>query len=587
MGLHQLIKGRSLGIAWILATAVVFLTHAGAFETSTDLVHRAQDRTVPERASMNRQEDPLLDELSTAHELAEGGDWAAAETILRNLQDSPFPWHSWAATSSLLAIYRMNDQTSSALALTARVAEERPHLRGLMQVWDGDSAVLSGDLLAALDSYQQAAESTSADIKELALRQLARLAVLEKKPARAASAKRAAMESIAGLTHPEWALAEALIYEAMADGDLPLMPLRALLRDSGCTIAAPCLIRSGEEKNEIQVETTLAGLMELRFVFSATDQAWLSQKLAEREAVGTGFLPTRGACVPSMPTDGFRAPTVAFGVEHNQSVKLESGRHTGSGPTRTIENESVGNVFSVARGCVVDAFPKAWAIAAIEHYSVTETVVSQYGNIQTVFYSAGAAIPKGATLGREHSAGSGLSLIHELRKADHPYRGFADYVAWGVSSLSHDASSFYRSHSDHKSLQWADEGAFERSGDWIYERGLGSRNDLRWSKTAPLGDEASVARLSLEVSDDGPHTLWVFVPTLSARSTKAPYRFLNAKSERPLLVSHLDLSAHQDAWVELGTLRLGSSEEYILEVAADTGESGKRVVLDDVLLVRR
>jgi hypothetical protein len=46
-------------------------------------------------------------------------------------------------------------------------------------------------------------------------------------------------------------------------------------------------------------------------------------------------------------------------------------------------------------------------------------------------------------------------------------------------------------------------------------------------------------------------------------------------------------AAVYDTWVQIGSASLSSTETYYIQVATNTGESNKKVGVDDFLIIRR
>ena len=184
---------RILVLVAIVATTSALIVQARSWDKIAPGSGGEDLGVVPETAQTIQQEDGLIRQLEQAHEAARGGDVETAVTLFRQVSAAAFPWHAWAATSGLVATYRMNADFSAAFAVTAQVSRERPHLQGLMAIWDGDTAVLAGDLPGARAYYLKASQDPSSAVVAAALNQLARLALLAGKPREAAELKRELM----------------------------------------------------------------------------------------------------------------------------------------------------------------------------------------------------------------------------------------------------------------------------------------------------------------------------------------------------------------------------------------------------------
>ena len=591
---HRSTSKRTLTLVAILAMATGLLAQTESREKlETTGIFGILTET-PETAQVFTQEDVLILQLERAHEAARAGDVATAEALFRQVRASAFPWHSWAATSGLVATYRMNGEDAAAFAETTQISEDKPQLRDLMSLWDGDTAVLAGDLSAARAYYSQAVREDAPGVAAAALNQLARLALLEELPQEAAELKREQLRRFPGQISPEMLLAEAMALDAMASGQLPPEPLSILLHGEECTDAAPCLLQDGRRENFRGEGMELAKISGLRFLPSPSDLALLATaRHFTKESRGVSTAPLSTACTPSTASDGFRHPLGNEQADYEFMEPIAQGYHPGldiTGPGSC--NDDCGTIFvAVARGCVRDASPSNWGSATIEHYYLPDTWVSQYGHASEVYYSAGAAISQGASLGKVGAVGGSSShLHHELREADHPNRTSADYYSnltlANVGDWYQNPLPFYDAHRGYSSAQWADEGAFTRHGAWSYVSGVGDRDDMRWAWSTPSGSKSNYAHYSFTAHTSGSHELWVFIPYNYATSSRANYRVVREGDHVALLEAELDQLNHSDAWVHIGSIPLTADFRYTLEVASNTGESGRRVGLDDVLLIK-
>jgi murein DD-endopeptidase MepM/ murein hydrolase activator NlpD len=552
-----------------------------------------------ETAQRFGKQDPLLLQLEQAHIASGVGDMQTAQRLFGKVQAAAFPWHAWAATSGLVAAYRMSGDTLSAFEITTQVSEERPHLRGLMSIWDGDTAVLAGDVSAAQSYYSRATQDTTPGIAELALHQLARLAILEGEPRRAARLKREILRRYPYRVSPEWILAEAMTFDAMASGQFPTLPLSVFLHRNSCTAESPCLLIGPGHASGGGESLELAGIPGLRFLPSKEDMALL--KAAEEAAQSSELMSSdvlHAVCTPSIASDGFVLPLAEFEVSHG--VSSSPGVHPGLDlhPSGECGRDREVRFVAVARGCVQDASPASWASATIEHHALPDRWISQYGHAASIYYSVGAAISRGAILGRigeaaprAHGDSQRCHLHHELREADHPDSYYADYYSPQskdrIADWYQDPLSFYKVHQSYAFAFWADEGAFTRHGDWSYVHGPGNRDDMRWAWTTRFDAKRNYAQLPFVPKSSGLHELWISVPAGHATSSRAQYRVLNASNRASLFTGELDQREASDSWVLLGTIPLAAGVRYLVEAATNTGEVGGQVGLDDILLIRR
>ncbi len=582
-------------VAIALVTTTALLAQGAPLDDGGVVVGRSTSGGVDVALAVS-QEDVLAMQLERAHQAALAGDLETAIESFERVRASAFPWHSWAATSALVASHRMAGDFPSAFAVTAQVVADRSSLQGLMAIWDGDSAWISGDHAAARAFYEQATEDPADSVAAQALQQRSRLALATGSPHEAASLKRVLLRHYPEFISAELTLAEAMIFDAMATDQLPTVALSVLLHDEVCTEATPCVLRDGsrEEGAAAGVGTVLAHLSGFRFVPTAEERALLEAAVEAKRRAGDGTDGVvKAACTPVKASDGFRHPMGHVPGGYNFMDSIAQGHHPGidlNGPGGC--NADCGTTFvAAARGCVRDASPAIWGSATIEHFYTPDTWVSQYGHARTIYYSVGAAITKGASLGKVGNVGTTCChLHHELREADHPYRTNADYYS---NSTKSDVGDWYQSplpfheaHGKYIWVQWADEGAFTRVGTWTYVSGVGNRDDMRWAPTTPSGSKTHYAQLPITARRDGVHELWAFIPYGHGTSSRAGYRVRRSRSNIPLLVAQVDQLQEQDAWVRIGSVPMTAGAHYTIEVASNTGEAGRRVALDDILLIK-
>lgn len=153
----------------------------------------ARAESQPVQAIPAIEDRPALEVLlQKAVDAANVKNYSEALRLYQELEHSSHRWYSWAGTSGLVVVHRMAGAPDSARAVTERVAAARPELTGLMAIWDGDTALLEGDLSRALSAYRRAADVHGRQLVDgkpigaKALRQLSR-AYLELRDARAAA----------------------------------------------------------------------------------------------------------------------------------------------------------------------------------------------------------------------------------------------------------------------------------------------------------------------------------------------------------------------------------------------------------------
>lgn len=546
-------------------------------------------------ASGSETWDSLLELANTA---ARSGDVSTAEELFLEVASSDDPWYSWSATSGLVATYRMLGDYASAFAMTRKIRAERPQLAELMAVWDGDTAVLEGDLARARVEYQAVAtEGKLIDgmpVGALALKQLSRLALLEEDAQSAAAMQRELLRRFPAHGNPEFTLAQAMVFDAMATGSLPLSSLDVLLQEEVCSEQVPCVIDSGIAYQGDGAGMRLAELSGLRFRPAPEDLQLLAaaREAKKNPAAGGTTKAIITACTVTAAYDGFQDPMTN---DHSGYVFMQSisqGYHPGidiNGPGSC--DDDCGLIFrSVARGCVRDSSPADWGSAVVEHYYLPDTWYSQYGHADDIYYSAGASISKGANLGTNGDVGTRCChLHHELREPDHPDPTNANYYSsltkWNVGDWYQNPLPFYDGHPSYSYVMWADEGAFSRWGTWTYVSGVGDRDDMRWAYTT--NQLTNYARYSFSPGYSGTYELWVFVPYNHATSTRARYKVRNTTIGGDEFSGTVNQSIRYDEWVNVGSGYLFWFYSYYVEVATNTEESSKKVGLDDILLIRR
>lgn len=535
--------------------------------------------------------DALLEQ---ANKAIENGDYATAEGIYQEVAAGTAPDIAWFGTSGLVALYRQTGDSAAAHAVTAAVAAQRPDMAGLMAIWDGDTAWLAGDTAAALTYYQTALQPgfdrtvDGTRTGAVALQQIARLQASGGNPAAAAATRRQLLQSYPGDVWPEFEMAQALVLDAMAAGQLPLKPLTALGHDGDCTETLPCVVGA------TQLGTAgrrLAEIGGLRFVLSSQDEALLStagQPGGDTELVGEESL----ACTQTQATLGFQYPmaNASSGYVFMQSIG-NGAFHPGldiNGPGGCNADE--GMYFrSVTTGCVTDASPANWGSATVRHSYNYVTSTSQYGHASTIYYSANSAIAKGAILGLVGRVGTTCAhLHHEMREADHPNAANADYYSnltlANVGDWYHNPFPFQEAHRSYVNVRFADEDQFTTTGTWNAVAGVGNRDDMKWGATT--SSATRYARYYFFPASSGTHDLWIFVPWNYGTSTSARYRMVRSNGQVMISTVSVNQGVLYDAWVRIGQASLTAGVEYYVEVSANTGETNRQVALDEIMIHR-
>lgn len=566
----------------------------------------------------SRWDDALLEQAVAA---TKAGDLDRAATLYRRLERSPSSWHAWAGKSGQVAIHRMAGDADSARAVTARISAERPELAGLAAIWDGDTAMLEGDPEGAIRQYQLAFDSHGEDwvdgtpMGAVALRQIARARLEVGDPRGAAEAERRLLGSYPEFTDRPFSLASILAFEAMESGELPVKPLQKLLEDGDCSPSHPCVLSSGGRVSEQIPDGAVSPRGMEGIYFLADTQALEAAGNLQKSALVPGpSSPT--ACTTPTANNGFQVPMVYDAcnnpdtcvpylfMEYPDSGKV-TGYHPGIDLNRGLPGADCGDPFySTARGCVRDVMSSQydWGSATVEHFYMPGFWASQYGHAYEVFYSVNAAIAKGAPLGKVGGTGGkgpnefACHLHFEIRESDHTERSNAS--AYHNASLNlvgdhyQDPIPFIAGHPAYHEVRWVDENSFTFTGTWTTQTGIGDMDDLRWADTTST--KTNYARYEFTPTTTGAYHFYAFIPwnhrpatkAEGLKSTWASYRVVNKSTGGTVTSSSVNQSVFKDAWRHVGAALLAAGTPYYLEVETNTGESGKKVVVDDFLILR-
>lgn len=529
----------------------------------------------------------------------ENGDVEAAQKAFRAAAESKDAWYSWAGESALVASHRLAGDRDGARQETARIASRRPELVALMRLWDGDTLVLAGDLDQAVALYREAEALGGATLVAdeplgaLALRQLARAELGRGDALAAAQAEREILRRYPEAPNPEFTLAKALVYEAMAGGVLPLESLAELLHDGDCSVASPCRVGRGGDGGARRI---LAGLNGLSFAPSAADEAELEAALARRLTNQPAQKASRAvlACTPTAASDGFAytlSNTSPGGYLFMDTIP--EGRHPGLDINTAAGDGDCGVSFkATAKGCVTDSSPANWGSATVQHLYASRTWTSQYGHASSIAFSSGSAVTKGATLGKVGKVGAtSCHLHHEIREQDHPSATNADYYSsltqTNVGDWYQNPFPFVDAHRSYStSPTWIDEESFVRTGTWTLVSGVGDEDDLRWGTTTATGTKSTYATYTFTPSTSGTYEVWAFVPWNYGTSASVPYRLVRTSTGAAVFSKTVNQLSLLDAWVKVGSGSLTGGVSYSIEVATNTSESSKKVALDDFLIIK-
>jgi murein DD-endopeptidase MepM/ murein hydrolase activator NlpD len=555
--------------------------------------------SVATEAQIARIRSPLDDLLDRAVAATQARDFSRALELYRQLEESDSPWHAWAGTSGQVALHRMMGDGDSARAITARIAVDRPEMRGLMSIWDGDTSVLEGDLEGAAADYQLALDlygSQWVDGKAIgatALQQLSRVR-LELGDARgAAESQRQLLQRYPRFADARTTLAKALAFESMEAGELPLKPLEKLLHDGDCTPNRPCVFSNGRlSRRSVRGTLPLAGGGGIQVLPDA--EVTESLDLARTTALAAADITSAAvACTPAEASDGFQNPIVnsAYGYKFMTTPDCCGGWHPGVDLNGAGDDCGL-DFNAVARGCVRDVMSSStdWGTAAVEHAYAPGLWTSQYGHGDKVYYSVGQAIAKGAALGNVDKVGraTGCHLHFEIREEDHPARNDASSYHNSpqatVGDEYQDPELFIAAHRAYQEVRWVDEESFSFTGTWQAVTGVGDQDDLKYGLTTT--NLTTYARYEWTRGTSGNHEVWAFVPWNHATSTKAPIKVVNKATGASVMTASVNQSIYYDAWVKIGAAVLSAGTTYYIEVATNTGESSKKVAVDDFLIIR-
>src|SRR3972149_4691579 len=201
---------------------------------------------VPADPQLAEDRAPLEQLAHRAVEAANAGKFAEALHLSRELERSSDRSVAWEGISGQVIVHRIAGDGASARAGTQRIAAERPELAGLMDIWDGDTAMVEKDVERALGAYRRAADIHGRQVVDgrpigvTALRQLSRAYFERRDALAAAETERELLRRFPGFVDREGTVAQILAFEAMAAGDLPLKPLERLLEDGDCSQKTPC-----------------------------------------------------------------------------------------------------------------------------------------------------------------------------------------------------------------------------------------------------------------------------------------------------------------------------------------------------------
>jgi subtilase family serine protease/murein DD-endopeptidase MepM/ murein hydrolase activator NlpD len=550
---------------------------------------------------------PGLEDLADrAVAAANAGQLAEALKLYRELEQSADSSLSWAGVSGQVIVHRMAGDGASARLVTQRVGAERPELAGLMAVWDGDTAMVEKDVERALGEYRRAADIHGTQVVDgrpvgvTALRQLSR-AHLEKRDASAAAeAERELARRFPRFVDREEAAGRILAFEAMAAGELPLKPMARLLEDGDCSPKRPCVFGRGgvvQHGSPPADAKPLAGQQGLFVTADAEAAAGFDDGPnvpAEAPPASTAL-----ACTTTTAYSGFVNPM--NGVKGGGFAFMETpdccgGWHTGIDLNRGgFQQDCDDPFYSAAEGCVMDVMSSTsdWGSAAIEHFYPPSLWTSQYGHAHEVYVSVGQWVRRGKLIGRVGDTGTGACHLHfEIREPDHTTRNDAGSYHNASQSMVgdeyQDPLPFIAAHKRYTSVMPRDEDTFSftPAASWTLVTTAGDNDDMRWALTTPVSPKTTYARHTVTAPSGGTWELWAFIPYANRSSTAVPYTLTRLSDGVQMFRATINQSDKNDAWVRVGSAALTAGVQYRIEVATNTGETGRRVAVDDFLLIK-
>ena len=561
---------------------------------------------VPAEPQLVGEGSDLEELLDRAVDSANAGRLAEALELYQELGRSADPSIAWAGVSGQVIVHRMRGDGDSARSITQRISTERPELAGLMMIWDADTAMVEKDVESALGEYRRAADVHGRQVVDgqpigvTALRQLAR-AHLEKRDAlSAAETERELARKFPRFVDRDEAIGRVLALESMAAGELPLKPMERLLHDGDCSPKRPCVLgRGARVRGGVPADARpLAGKPGL--YVSADARAVEMLEIGPDASLETSAATaTATACTVTTAYSGFMKPMLGEkggGYGFMDTPDCCGGWHTGIDLNRGGFQQDCNDPFySAAEGCVMDVMSSTtdWGSAAIEHYYLPGKWTSQYGHAYEVYVSVGQFVRRGKLIGRVGDVATGACHLHfEIREADHTARNNAGAYHNGSKQIVGDQYQnplpFIGAHKRFTTARWRDENNFTFTPDaaWTYVSGVGDGDDMRWATTAPTSPETTYARHTITAPSGGTWELWAFIPYANRSSTAVPYTLTRLSDGTQMFKKTINQSGKNDEWVYVGSAALTKDVQYRIEVAANTGETGKKVAVDDFLLVK-
>src|SRR3972149_31233 len=112
----------------------------------------AEPQSAPDRSALEQMADRAV-------EAANAGKFTEALRLYRQLERSSDRSFAWEGISGQVIVHRIAGDGDSARAVTERIAAEKPELAGLMDIWDGDTAMLEKDVAGGVGGCRRGAAS--------------------------------------------------------------------------------------------------------------------------------------------------------------------------------------------------------------------------------------------------------------------------------------------------------------------------------------------------------------------------------------------------------------------------------------------
>jgi murein DD-endopeptidase MepM/ murein hydrolase activator NlpD len=562
-------------------------------------------------AEKEGQETGFHDALAASSEVGQG--WALALDEPERSDDLP----SWlAAQAAKRATALMANDYASAYSVTEEISSKQPHLSGLMTLWDGQTATNAGDFKAALQYYRAVSENYGqymiydTPLGVVALERATGLADRLNNFQEAERTQRQLLEFYPEFIDPENTLARAILYHTLASSK----------SDSGsvflgCSTDRPCLIGDDgpSSKGDDNTGEVLGAYSSFRFLLSASDRLMLETAKGSDKSRRDMKPTMKVDCTPQEAATGFQKP-LNYDDNNRGYWYLDATETVGQpfhpGVDLNQTNDCILNFKAVADGCVTytAAVPVGanipdqnsnWTTMIVKHLYGGKTWRSQYAHGATFFYDIGASVQKGADIGRIGHVGADTCHLHfEIRHDKLGVDGgnfSADSTRDEVAKNYQHPIQFILAHPKYTATPvWWDENSMARTGNWTRipttgTDGVGDEGDFQYASTTSVSSKTNYARYSFVAPRSATYSIFAFLPYTTTRATSriVPVSLVETTTGIKKIEVPVDQAAKAfDAWVKVGNdVVLTRNVSYYLEVATNTGESGKFVAIDDFLIV--